>query len=171
MSFELPASSRVVMADVGHGVGLARQALFGSWGAGVTMTHYFGHGGPEIWTDEALFSVDDVLPETMSPMVLFAWACQSQWYQNYFGPTINEALFLAPRSGSLASFGPVGTTSPAHQRAIYERVYQDLYAEGLSLGEIIRRAKTAAVAANPSNQDAVDGFMFFGDPSLHIPRP
>jgi hypothetical protein len=171
MSQKLPASSTSVMADVGQGVGLARQTLFGSWGAGVTMTHYFGHGGPEIWTDEALFSVDDALPETMSPMVLFAWACQSQWYQNYFGPTINEALFLAPRSGSLASFGPVGTTSPSHQREIYERVYQDLYTEGLSLGEIIRRAKAAAVTANPSNQDAVDGFMFFGDPSLHVPRP
>jgi uncharacterized protein YoaH (UPF0181 family) len=65
----------------------------------------------------------------------------------------------------------VGTTSPAHQREIYERVYQDLYAEGVSLGETIRRAKAAAVIANPNNQDAVDGFMFFGDPSLRIPRP
>jgi hypothetical protein len=171
MSQKLPASATSVIADVGGGIGLARQTLFGSWGNGVTMTHYFGHGGPEIWTDEALLSVDDTLPEGMSPMVLLAWACQSQWYLNYFGPTINESLFLSPGSGSLASFGPVGISSPAHQREIYERVYQDLYTEGLSIGEIIRRAKVAALAANPGNRDVVDGFMFFGDPSLRLPRP
>lgn len=173
MAALLPDSSTSVMAEVGSGVGLARSALFGSWHAGTTMTHYFGHGGPEIWTDEALFSVDDVpdLQGTMSPMVLFAWACQSQFYQNYYGPSVNEALFLVPQGGALASFGPVGITSPAHQRQVFERVYAQLYQDGLSLGEIIRRAKVAALAADPQNRDAVEGFMFFGDPSLRIPRP
>jgi hypothetical protein len=147
--------------------------MFGAWQTGTTITHYFGHGGPEIWTDEALFSADDVpdLPAAMSPMVLLAWACQSQYYQNYYGPSVNEALFLAPATGALASFGPVGISSPAHQRTVYERVYDRLYTEGLSLGEIIRQAKVEALAADPLNQDAVDGFMFFGDPSLQLPQP
>ena len=173
MSALLPSSSTSVMAEMSAGVGLARAALVGSWQQGVTMTHYFGHGGPEIWTDEALFSVDDVpdLQASMPPMVLLAWACQSQFYQNYYGPSVNEALFLAPSSGSLASFGPVGISSPERQRDVYERVYRDLYKNGLSLGEIIRRAKREALAESYLNQGVVDGFMFFGDPSLKIPRP
>ncbi len=173
MSQLLPDSSTSVLADVGLGIGLARDAMFGSWRNGVTMTHYFGHGGPEIWTDEALFSTDDVpdLQGQMPPMVLLAWACQSQFYQNYYGPSVSEALFLLPGSGSLASFGPVGITSPVHQHKIYERVYKDLYAKGLSLGEIIRQAKIGALDENPQNQDAVDGFMFLGDPSLRLPPP
>ena len=80
-------------------------------------------------------------------------------------------MFLIPGGGALASFGPVGITSPAHQRQVYEGVYAELYQEGLSLGEIIRRAKVAALASDPLNRDAVEGFMFFGDPSLRIPRP
>ncbi len=173
MSEKLPPTATSILADVGGGIGPARSAMFGTWQAGTTITHYFGHGGPEIWTDEALFSADDVpdLPAAMSPMVLLAWACQSQYYQNYYGPSVNEALFLAPGTGSLASFGPVGISSPAHQRTVYERVYERLYTEGLSLGEIIRQAKVEALAADPLNQDAVDGFMFFGDPSLKLPQP
>ena len=54
---------------------------------------------------------------------------------------------------------------------MYQGVYAELYQEGLSLGEIIRRAKVAALASDPLNRDAVEGFMFFGDPSLRIPRP
>ena len=173
MSEKLPSTATSILADVGGGIGTARSAMFGAWQTGTTITHYFGHGGPEIWTDEALFSADDVpdLPAAMSPMVLLAWACQSQYYQNYYGPSVNEALFLAPATGALASFGPVGISSPAHQRMVYERVYERLYAEGLSLGEIIRQAKVEALAADPLNQDAVDGFMFFGDPSLKLPQP
>ncbi|MEO8361305.1 MAG: C25 family cysteine peptidase [Vicinamibacteria bacterium] len=173
MSQLLPSTTTSVIADVGSaGVGLARSAMFGAWRQGSTMTHYFGHGGPEIWTDEALFSVDDI-PDlgSMSPMVLLAWACQSQFYQNYYGPSVNEALLLAPGAGALASFGPVGISSPEHQKSIYERVYATLYGEGDSLGEIIRKAKVAALAADPKNQDVVDGFVFFGDPSLHLPEP
>ena len=173
MSETLPASATSVFAEAGSGVGLARTTMFGAWQNGVAMTHYFGHGGPEIWTDEALFSVEDLesLEGSMPPMLLLAWACQSQFYQNYYGPTVNEALFLSPGSGSLASFGPVGITSPDHQRKLYERVYTELYKSGLSIGEIIRRAKVAALAESKANQDVVDGFMFFGDPSLRIPQP
>jgi len=173
MSEKLPATATSILADVGGGIGTARSAMFGAWQTGTTITHYFGHGGPEIWTDEALFSADDVpdLPAAMSPMILLAWACQSQYYQNYYGPSVNEALFLAPGTGALASLGPVGISSPAHQRKIYERVYARLYAEGLSLGEIIRQAKVEALAEDPQNRDAVDGFMFFGDPSLKLPQP
>ncbi|MEO8359669.1 MAG: C25 family cysteine peptidase [Vicinamibacteria bacterium] len=173
MSQLLPPTTTSVIADVGGaGVGLARSAMFGAWRQGSTMTHYFGHGGPEIWTDEALFSVDDI-PDlgSMSPMVLLAWACQSQFYQNYYGPSVNEALLLAPGAGALASFGPVGISSPEHQKSIYQRVYATLYGQGDSLGEIIRKAKVAALAADPKNQDVVDGFVFFGDPSLHLPEP
>ena len=173
MSTLLPPTVTSLLADVGAGIGQARATLFGSWQQGVTMTHYFGHGGPEIWTDEALFSSDDVpsLLNRMPPMVLLAWACQSQYFQYYYAPSVNEALFLLPGSGSLASFGPVGITSPARQRAVFETVYRTLYQDGLSLGEIIRRAKLAALDANPANRDVVDSFMFIGDPSLRIPRP
>ncbi len=179
MAALLPEASTAVLADAGAGVGTARTTLFGSWQQGVTATHYFGHGGPEIWTDHALFSVDDVpaLLDHMPPSMLFMWACQSQYFQYYYAPSLGEALFLLPRSGTVSSFGPVGITSTLGQRAIYRNVYKNLYKRGLSIGEIIRQAKLAALDGSPRNQDVVNSFMLFGDPSLTLdpsprrPRP
>jgi uncharacterized repeat protein (TIGR01451 family) len=179
MAALLPEASTTVFADAGAGVGPARATLFGSWQQGVTATHYFGHGGPEIWTDHALFSVDDVpaLLDHMPPSMLFMWACQSQYFQYYYAPSLGEALFLLPRSGTVSSFGPVGITSTLGQRAIYTNVYKNLYKRGVSIGEMIRQAKLAALDESARNQDVVNSFMLFGDPSLTLdpsprrPRP
>ena len=40
-----------------------------------------------------------------------------------FGPSINEALLLAPGKGAMAAFGPTGATDPREQKALYMRVY------------------------------------------------
>jgi hypothetical protein len=102
--------------------------------------------------------------------VVFTWGCQSQWYMNLWGPSINEALLLLPESAALASFGPAGVTSPAAQQPFYLRFYENLsQAPGLSLGELILLAKRDALTDVPESRTAVEGFNLLGDPSLVIP--
>ena len=132
------------MAD---GIAAARGALFAGLRDGALATHYFGHGGPELWADEGLLRVNDVASLDMdTPTVLFVWACEAGWYQNLFGPTINEALLLAPGKGAMAAFGPTGATDPTVQRELYERVYGPWLAGGATLGEAIRKSKIEALA-------------------------
>jgi uncharacterized repeat protein (TIGR01451 family) len=167
----LPAGAAVSFADLTDGADAARAAIESAWTAGAMITHYFGHGGPEIWADEDLLSVDDVpaLDSWARPTLLLAWACQSNYYPNLWGPSINEALFLLPSGGAVASFGPVGITPPATQKLLYTKVYADLLGSGESVGETIRRAKAALARERPNAREVIDGFHLLGDPALRLP--
>jgi hypothetical protein len=165
----LPGATSVAWADVGDGAAAARQALRAGLAAGAQVTHYFGHGGPEEWADESLLTAADVaLLPASAPTVLFTWSCQSQWYLNLWGPSVNEALLLAPRGGALASFGPAGITTPRQQQPLARGVYERFLA-GTTLGDAVREAKAGALAADPSVRPAVDGFNLLGDPALRLP--
>ena len=165
----LPAASELRWADVADGIVPAREALRGGF-ASAQVLHYFGHAGPEVLADESLLAVDDVpeLPAASPAPVLFAWACESQWYQYLFGPSIDEALLLKPAGGVTAALGPVGISSPLLQQRLAERVYRGVFERGLTLGEAVRRAKAEALAADPTTRPVVDGFGLLGDPSLRL---
>jgi hypothetical protein len=165
----LPPGADVAWADVAQGVNVARQSLFAALEEGAQVTHYFGHGGPDIWADEGLLATWDVptLART-KPTVLFTWACQSQWYLNLWGPSLNEALLLLPEGGAVASFGPAGITTPRQQRTLAQRVYSHFLGEGMSIGEAILWAKSESLAEDPDNQAAVEGWNLLGDPALRL---
>jgi len=167
---QLPPGSTVWWSNIGEGVSVARADLVSAWERGAMLTHYFGHGGPEVWADESLVATWAVpaLTARARPTVLFTWTCQSQWYQYLWSDTVNEALLLAP-GGAVASFGPVGITSPADQKELYSRVYRPLFEEKLTLGEAILLAKREAAEARPASRVVVEGFALLGDPALQLP--
>lgn len=162
----------VTIADVSEGTSVARANLMRAWKAGVSQVHYFGHGGPELWADESLLTTDDIEAEGLSltPAVVFMWACESQMYQYLWGPSMGEKLMLTPNAGAVASFGPVGIAAPARQRVLYQKVYSQLLQGGETLGEILRKAKAAAILEKPGAADVVSGFNLLGDPALLIPK-
>jgi len=166
----LPAGSTVAWADVAGGIATARADLASAWSAGAALTQYFGHAGEYVWADERLLGVEDV--ETFAPDtregVVFTWTCEAQAYDGIGGPTINEALLLAPRGGALASLGPSGISDPLLQRDLRLRVNELFVQQRLPLGEAVRRAKAEALAARPEMQPVVDGFNLLGDPSVRL---
>jgi hypothetical protein len=173
-SQRLPADSSVAWARLDDGVDTARAALLKAWNEGTTVTHYFGHGGPTTWADEALLSAaDGPALQDSRETVLLTWACQTQFYQYLWGPTVSESVLLLPRGGAVASFGPTGITTPAEQRAFYERFYATgVMAGRVTLGEAIQRAKARMLTESPSTRGVVDGWSLLGDPALRLPaRP
>jgi hypothetical protein len=163
----LPAGSQASLADVGQGIVPARSALLSGLSSGPLATHYFGHGGFDIWADEGLLTLADVkaLPATRRETILFTWTCETQWYRLH--DTINQTLLLHPQGGALAALGPAGITDPTLQVSVYPRVYQYFFA-GYTLGEAVRRAKADALAANPATRPAVEGWNLLGDPALRL---
>jgi hypothetical protein len=169
----LPAGSQIVWADIGGaGADQARAILRQSLALGPLATHYFGHAGPETWADEGLLTTEDLteLGGTYRETVVFTWACESQYYLGPFAPTISEGLLLVPAGGALASFGPAGITAPVLQQALFGRVYPAFLVQGVPLGEAIRRAKSAALGADPTTRPVVEGWNLLGDPALQVPR-
>lgn len=166
----LPAGSAITFADSGQGLPQARAILLAGLAQGQAVTHFFGHGGPEQWTDEALATVDDIETLEGSPGegVVLQWACESQWYQYPLGSTIGEALMLLTQGGAVASFGPAGITDIDQQVSFYQQLYAHMFQPGVTLGEAIRRAKASALAANPLTRPVVDGWNLLGDPALRL---
>ena len=134
--------------------------------------HYFGHGGPDIWADEHLLTTTRVqqLGPALKPAIVFNWACSSGWFPNLWGNSVNEELVLTPGGGALASFGPVGITSPAAQRMMYEAFYPEFYSDR-TIGEAIVTAKRSAGVMHPAARDVIEGFALLGDPALRLPLP
>ncbi len=155
------------LADVGQGIAPARAALLAGLAGGPLATHYFGHGGFDMWADEGLLTVDDVeaLPASRHETILFTWTCEAQWYR--IRPGINATLLLRPQGGALAALGPAGITDPALQISVFPRVYQHFFA-GETLGEAVRRAKAEALAADPATRPVVEGWNLLGDPALQL---
>jgi hypothetical protein len=168
----LPEGSQAGWADVGQGIVPARAALLSALGVGPQATHslathYFGHGGFDIWADEGLLTTDDVeaLPANGRETILFTWTCETQWFR--LRPGINEALLLHPQRGALAALEPSGITDPALQILVYPRVYQHFFA-GETLGEAVRRAKAEALAGGAAARPVVEGWNLLGDPALRL---
>ena len=162
-------------ADAGTDPQSARQTLIAALGAGMAFTHVFSHGAPWEWGNAGLLTVDDVQGSDGGPpalgdgpeTVVFTWACESQFYTYLWGNTVNEALLLKPRGGALAAFGPAGISDVAAQALLYERLYAELPRAG-TIGEAVRRAKAAALAADPRARAVVDGWNLLGDPALRL---
>jgi hypothetical protein len=166
----LPPGSAVTFADSGQGVPQARTILLNGLAQGQMVTHVFGHGGPEQWTDEALASVEDIegLEGTPGEGLVLQWACESQWYQYPLGNSIGEALVLLTQGGAVASFGPAGITDVDQQVAFYQQLYSRLFQSGVTLGEAIRLAKGQALG-DPLTRPVVEGWNLLGDPALRLP--
>jgi hypothetical protein len=162
---------RPVWADIrAQGLAGARQALLESLQSGATTASYFGHAGQSWWADEHLLGPADMaaLEDTGALTVVLAWTCNSQWFQNHLEPSLGEELVLVPGGGAAAALGPAGMTAPVIQAALYARLYPNL-AAGMTLGEAVRRAKAALVAADPAALPAAEGFNLLGDPALLLP--
>ena len=168
----LPPELAFSWAKVSDGAAVARQELEQAWAAGAATVHYFGHGGQSIWADEQLLSAARVgqLGSLLKPAVVLNWDCTSGWFADLWGNSLSEQLLLTPDGGALATFGPVGITSPAAQRMMYESFYPELYA-GQTLGEAIAAAKRDAVPKHPAARDVIEGFALLGDPALRLPQP
>jgi hypothetical protein len=167
---QLPPGTPTRWADVAEGINPARATLLDSLRVGAAATHYFGHGGPDVWADERLLSNADLpgLAGTDRGTVVFTWTCETQWYQYDLDVSINEGLLLVPDGGAVATVGPTGISDPYLQSQLSHRVYT-YFLQGLSLGESVRRAKVEALQQGPASRPVVDGWSLLGDPSLRLP--
>jgi peptidase C25-like protein len=166
----LGASAQVSWADLAQGVDRAREDLLDGLASGPLATHYFGHGGEDFWADEHLLDAGEAasLPPNGRETVLFSWTCVSQNYLFGLGPSLSEALLLAPQAGALAAVGPTGITDAPHQAVLFSHLYPYLL-HGVPLGEALRRAKVEALRADPEARPVIEGWSLLGDPALALP--
>lgn len=158
-------------ADIATGAAGARTTLLFGMNLGAVTTNYVGHGGPDHWADEAIFGADDAadFANTNQGTLLLTWACVSSDYRYFYGPAVSEAMVMTPAGGAVASFGPTGLSLPTLQRELHLLLYPRLLA-GRTLGEAVREAKAAFLAAHPGERDFLHGWALLGDPDVRLPQ-
>jgi hypothetical protein len=166
----LGAGADTSYADLAQGVEPARTALHEGLASGPLATHYFGHGGEDFWADEHLLDAGEAatLGNAGHETLLFAWTCVSQNYLFGLGPSLGEAMLLAPEGGALATVGPTGITDARHQAVLFSRLYPYVL-RGVPLGEALRRAKVETLRLDPDARGVVEGWSLLGDPALALP--
>src|SRR5262249_31802550 len=155
----LGGSAQISWADVAQGVDQARAAVITGLESGPLATHYFGHGSEDFWADEHVFDAPDAasLPADRHESLLFSSTCESHNYLSALGPSVSEALLLAPRAGALAAVGPTGITDSRDQTMLMTQLYP-LLEHGVPLGEAVRRAKIRALRLDPGARPVVEGW-------------
>ena len=163
------AGRPVAFVDVGQGIAEARAALFAGLRGGAQTIHYFGHGGPEEWSDTALLTTADAAdlqgraPWPSSPAGPAKRSGSSTtWAERQPGP--------APPSRRRGGRGlrPGRDQRSQIQRPLYDAVYAEL-ARGASLGEAIRRGKTEALKKDPRTRRGGRRLQPPRRPALRLP--
>lgn len=147
--------------------------LAGAWES-APLVHYTGHGSRLAWADEAILHVDDVatLPADATPPIVIAMNCLNGFFQLPGGPSLGEALVVAPDRGAIAYWGPTSVTSHRLQGELAAEFYRHWGAprggRTPRLGDAIRSAKTA-LADDAEFIDVLETWVLLGDPATPLP--
>lgn len=151
----------------------ATEALIQQINNGVLMMHYFGHGGPNIWTAERLFHFKDIekLHNRTAPMFLTCSTCDTAWL-DYPVDAIRFSLaerFLKHREGAaIGVFGPTTGASPSDHEILVSSLCEGFFDLGLrKMGELTLYSKLR-YALEKGNKYVIDQFLLLGDPWVSL---
>lgn len=134
------------------------------------IVNYTGHGAFDDWANN-MFSAVDVAGLTNSayPFVV-ALNCLNGYFvrADTLDPSIAEAFILAHDKGAVAVLAPSSWGYLSDHDPLAQELYSILFSENISLGEAVTRAKTRAYTNNKIMEDAVQAFIFFGDPATKL---
>ncbi len=144
---------------------------------GSLLINYVGHGNPDLWAHEHVFTRNDDLPRLNNteflPLV-FTASCEIAFFDDPKREGMAEDLLVMPNGGSI---GVVSATRRVYSgpNAEFNRHVFDvlLYEEDLTICEAIYTAKIQRQYKTnpPSREDNDQAYLFFGDPLLKLAIP
>ena len=150
----------------GDDTALTRVQIINALNAGPAVVNFQGHGAEDLWTSADLLPSRDAraLSNAGGLSLFVMMTCLNGYYQSAYGDSLAETLLKAERGGAVAVWASSGITAPTAQAAMNEEFFRQLYGqERLTLGEMVRRAKSATQDA-----DARATWILFGDPTTTL---
>jgi hypothetical protein len=139
---------------------------------GVWMVQYAGHGAPDGWSKEDMWTIDDVpaLNNVDQPPVVMTFNCLDG-YSAYPGkPSLAETMLRHNQGGSVAAISPSGLGLTADQHQFRTMIMDILFKEDVrTLGDALLLAKQRYYDDRGPHY-LVDTLSLFGDPSLLLPH-
>ncbi|RKX20026.1 MAG: hypothetical protein DRP35_06725 [Candidatus Zixiibacteriota bacterium] len=144
---------------------------------GSLLINYVGHGNPDLWAHEHVFTRNDDLPRLNNTELLplvFTASCEIAFFDNPKREGMAEDLFVMPNGGSI---GVVSATRRVYSgpNAEFNRHVFDilLYEKELTICEAVYTAKIQRQYKTnpPSREDNDQAYLLFGDPLLKLAIP
>ena len=156
----------------------ATTRILDAFRAGTAYMTFFGHGSPNIWTDERIwFGGDSVnsdnlrLENTGYYTFIANMTCNSGAIDYPTPPwniCITEDMMRVRKGGAVGCFVPSGPGVTMVHRQMGEKLHNAMFDDGLrALGEITQAAK-ARYALAGSSEDLLYMYLLLGDPVLDL---
>jgi len=148
----------------------ANQQIIKAFQQDAGFIHFMGHGSESGWTDEKIFTINDIVQlknNNNLPMLLTA-TCQFAKFDNPFILSGAEALICSSTGGAQAV---IGTSRPVFQsnnylfgKNFYTLLGDNLQDKSFRLGDLVRQVKN-----KDANGIGNRNIILLGDPSSPLP--
>ncbi|MEO1086857.1 MAG: C25 family cysteine peptidase, partial [Acidobacteriota bacterium] len=150
----------------------ARQALFDSFTAGSTWVHYSGHGGPDRWSDQALFTSNDVasLDNAGALPVVSSATCLIGLHALPGFDALGEFLVLDATDGAIAVMAPTWNSQHDESRFLRDRFFRQVFqreVDRLGDGLLAALGSAASIGVEP---ELLRSYQILGDPAIRLQR-
>ena len=147
----------------------ASRAIVNAINSGVGYVNFFGHGSPEVWTDEHVLTLNTIpqLNNEKRYPLISSFSCSVGKFDAPNATSLSEALVKAPHAGAIATFSADRLATATSNEELAQNVYSSLFdtLSSTSVGMAILRAK----AQNHDANNLV--YALLGDPSLRLVTP
>ena len=166
--------SKVYVRDFGNRDNV-KAAIIQELNKGCLVTNYLGHGSPDTWASEKIFTDEDIIElNNMNKLpVVVTMCCMNGYFHHSVEPySLAEELINTSKGGAIASFSPSGFGYTQGDIYLGEGFYSALFQDNDNiLGSVITRAKISIFSSGISYRDHIDFYNLFGDPALKIDIP
>ncbi len=151
-------------------IGEARAAMLGGINNGAYLVNYIGHGDWFQLSGDGLLTMDDV-PHLVNGdrlPVFAAMTCGVGWFEEYGGDCLAESLVLSPSGGAIAVWSPSGWSYNSEAQILNQGLFQAIFSQEKSLGNVIQSAIDAYPANGGSKPFMQQIYNLLGDPALRL---
>lgn len=147
----------------------AAAAIVNTINSGVGYVNFFGHGSPEVWTDQHVLTDNSVplLTNVNQYPIVAAFSCSEGEFDIPNLTSLSELLIEAPRAGALATYSATREASAQDNENLAKVLYASLFDSTFQqpFGMAIIQAEAQYYCPNTSF------YSYLGDPSLRMVPP
>ncbi len=144
---------------------------------GTLIINYVGHGNPDLWAHEHVFTRTDDLPRLNNidklPLV-FTASCEIAFFDDPKREGMAEDLLVMPNGGGIGVISATRRVYSGPNAAFNRKVFDVmLYDKSLTISEAMYTAKLLRQYKTnpPSREDNDQAYLFFGDPLMKLGIP
>lgn len=148
-------------------------AIISAINHGVGIVNYVGHGGTDVWGDEAVLRGEDaVLLKNRNRLpVLTTFTCLNGVFHHPNDDALAESLLWTRGGGIVAAVAPSGRTYMAQQTPLATEFFDQLLSgESTTFGEALLRSKQL-LAQDSNLTNVIHTLNVLGDPALQFRSP